>query len=94
MSIELPEARIFAEQMNKELRGKVVRSCYLQDYERLQRIGMLDKDIKSFDQLVNGKIEFVVSRGNAIRVKLNNGMNLVLAPEYGGKIFTQRKTRI
>jgi len=87
MSIELPEAKILAEQMNKELRGKRIKSCHLQDYERLQRIGMLDKDTKSFDQLFNGKIEFVISRGNVIRTKLNNGMNLILAPEYGGRIF-------
>ena len=94
MSIELPEAKILAEQMNKELRGKRIKSCHLQDYERLQRIGMLDKDTKSFDQLVNGKIEFAISRGNVIRVKLNNGMNLILGPEYGGKIFyhTSEKT--
>jgi len=87
MSIELPEAKILAEQMNKELLGKRIKSCRLQDYERLQRIGMLDKDTKSFDQLVNGKIESIMSRGNVILVKLNNGMNLVLGPEYGGKIF-------
>ena len=87
MSIELPEAKILAEQMSKELRSKRIKSYHLQDYERLQRIGMLDKDTKSFDQLVNGKIEFVISRGNVIRVKLNNGMNLILAPEYGGKVF-------
>jgi len=87
MSIELPEAKILAEQMNKELRGKRIKSCRLQDYERLQRIGLLDKDMKSFDQLVDGKIESVISRGNVIRVKLTNGMNLILAPEYGGKIF-------
>jgi len=87
MSIELPEAKILAEQMSNELRGKRITSCRLQDYERLQRIGMLDKDIKSFDQLVDGKIESVISRGNVIRVKLDNGMNLILAPEYGGKIF-------
>jgi len=94
MSIELPEAKILAGQMNKELRGKRIKSYHLQDYERLQRIGMLDKDTKSFDQLVNGKIESVTSRGNVIRVKLNNGMNLILAPEYGGKIFyhTSEKT--
>jgi len=79
MSIELPEAKILAGQMNKELRGKRIKSYHLQDYERLQRIGMLDKDTKSFDQLVNGKIESVTSRGNVIRVKLNNGMNLILA---------------
>jgi len=87
MSIELPEAKILAEQMNKELRGKRIKSYHLQDYERLQRIGMMDKDIKSFDQLVNRKIESVSSRGNVIRLKLNNGMNLILGPEYGGKIF-------
>ena len=93
MSIELPEAKILAGQMNKELRGKGIKSCHLQDYERLQRIGMLDKDTKSFDQLVNGKIEFVISRGNVIRVKLNNGMNLVLGPEYGGKIFYHKSEK-
>ena len=94
MSIELPEAKILAEQMNKELQGKRIKSCHLQDYERLQRIGMLNKDTKSFDQLVDGKIEFVISRGNGIRVKLDNGMNLILAPEYGGMIFyhTTKKT--
>ncbi len=94
MSIELPEAKIFAEQMDRVLRGKCVKSCQLQNYERLQKIGMLNKDITSFDQLVNGKIESVISRGNAIRVKLDNGMNLLLAPEYGGKIFyhTSEKT--
>ena len=87
MSIELPEARILAEQMNKELQGKRVKSYHLQDYERLQKIGMLDKDTKSFDYLVNGKIESVISRGNVIRVKLNNRMNLILGPEYGGEIL-------
>ena len=94
MSIELPEAKILAEQMNKDLRGKRVKSYHLQDYKRLQRMGFLNRDIRSFDQLVNGEIESVMSRGNVIRVKLNNGMNLVLAPEYGGKIFyhTSEKT--
>ncbi len=87
MSIELPEAKILAEQMNRELRSKRVKSYRLQDYERLQRIGMLNRDIKDFDQLIDGMVESVVSRGNVIHVKLNNGMNLILGPEYGGKIF-------
>ncbi|NWG10925.1 zf-TFIIB domain-containing protein [Candidatus Bathyarchaeota archaeon] len=86
MSIELPEAKILAEQINKELRGKRVKSYHLQDHERLQKIGMMDKDTKSFDKLVNGKIESVISRGNVMRVKLDNGMNLILGPEYGGII--------
>ena len=87
MSIELPEAKILAEQMDEELRGKCVRSCHLRDHERLQRIGMMDKDTRSFDRLVDGKIESVTSRGNVMRVKLDNGMNLILGPEYGGRIF-------
>jgi hypothetical protein len=56
MSIELPEAKILAEQMNKKLPGKCIRSYHLKDYERLQRIGFLNKDIKSFDMLVNREI--------------------------------------
>ena len=87
MSIELPEAKILAEQMQKELQGKRIKTYHLQNYERLQKIGFLNKDIKSFDQLVNGEVQSVISRGNTIRVKLNNGVNLILAPEYGGEIF-------
>jgi formamidopyrimidine-DNA glycosylase len=87
MSVELPEAKILAEQMNHELRGKRVKSFLVKDCERLQRIGMMDKDLASFNQLVDGKIESVASRGNVIRVKFDNGANLILGPEYGGEIF-------
>jgi formamidopyrimidine-DNA glycosylase len=87
MSIELPEAKILAEQMNKALVGKRIKTYQLKDHKRLQRIGFMNRDIKSFNQLVNGKVEHVASRGNAIRVKLNNGANLILSPEYGGEIF-------
>jgi len=92
MSVELPEAKILAEQMNLELRGKRVKSYLLKDYERLQRIGMMDKDLTSFNQLVNGKIETVASRGNVIRIKFDNGANLILGPEYGGEIFYHTDT--
>jgi len=87
MSIELPEAKILAEQMNNELRGKCIRNYCLRDYERLQRIGFMNKDIKSFDQLVNRKVESVISRGNAIRVRLDGKLNIILSPEYGGEVF-------
>lgn len=86
MSIELPEANILAKQMNEELPGKEIKSWYLQDYERLQKVGFLNKDIRVFDQLIKGKIKSVTSRGNGIRVILNNNSNLLLSPEYGGKI--------
>jgi formamidopyrimidine-DNA glycosylase len=95
MSIELPEAKILAEQMNKELKGKCIRSYHLQDYERLKKIGFINRDIKAFDQLVNRKVESVTSRGNAILAKLDDGINVVLAPEYGGEIFYHsRETRV
>jgi formamidopyrimidine-DNA glycosylase len=87
MSVELPEAKILAEQMNHELKGKRVKSFLVKDCERLQRIGMMDKDLTSFNQLVNGKIESVISRGNVIRIQFDNGANLILGPEYGGEIF-------
>jgi len=89
MSVELPEAQILAEEMNKTLRGKRIESCRLQDYESLLRLGFMNRDIGYFDQLVNGKIESVTSRGTVIRVKLDNGMNLLLAPEGGGRVLYQ-----
>lgn len=87
MSIELPEAKILAKQMEKELLSKRIKAYHLKDYERLQRIGFINKDIKAFDQLVNGEVESIISRGNAICVKLKNEVNLILSPEYGGEIF-------
>jgi formamidopyrimidine-DNA glycosylase len=87
MSIELPEAHILSEQMNKKLRGKQIRSFQLHNYQKLQRLGFVNKDIKAFDRLRNRKIEGVTARGNTIRVKTDLGMNLILAPEYGGRLL-------
>ena len=87
MSIELPEAKILADQMNKELKGKRIRSYLLRECGKLQKIGFINRDNKSFDQLVNREVESVTSRGNSIRVKLDEGMNMILSPEYGGEIF-------
>ena len=93
MSVEVPEALILAEQMQKELPGKRIKSYRLQDYEKLQKIGFLNKDIRAFDQLVNGRIEYVTSRGNVIRVKLDNNANLLLSPEYGGRVTYHTDTK-
>jgi len=87
MSIELPEAKILADQMNKELKGKRIKSYRLRDCGKLQKIGFINRDNKSFDQLVNREVESVTSRGNSIRVKLDEGMNMILNPEYGGEVF-------
>jgi formamidopyrimidine-DNA glycosylase len=87
MSIELPEAKILADQMNTELKGKRIKSYRLRDCEKLQKIGFINKDTKAFDQLVSREVRSVTSRGNTIHVKLDEGMNIVLSPEYGGEIF-------
>jgi formamidopyrimidine-DNA glycosylase len=86
MSVEAPEARILADQMNEVLPGKVVATYRLEDYERLQRIGFLNRDVSEFDQLRGGRVESVVSRGNVVVIRLDNGLNLIIAPEYGGRV--------
>jgi formamidopyrimidine-DNA glycosylase len=91
MSIELPEANILAKQISRELRGKQIKFCELRDYQKLQRIGFINKNLSDFDRLSGGRVESVVSRGNVIRVKLDNGVNLILAPEYGGRILYHTK---
>lgn len=87
MSIELPEAFILAKQMNKDLRGKQIASYHLHDYEKAQKTGLINKDLGDFNKLVGRSIEAVTSKGSVVRVKLDNGMNLVIAPEYGGRFF-------
>ena len=87
MSIELPEAKILAKQLNQKVLGKQVKSCETQESKGLQRIGMLEPDLTVFDQLVNSKIEKVISRGNVIVVKFDNNLDLVVGLEYGGELF-------
>ncbi|MFX0052443.1 MAG: DNA-formamidopyrimidine glycosylase family protein [Candidatus Hermodarchaeota archaeon] len=87
MSIELPEALILARQMKKVLVGKHIDSYHLQNYDRMQKVGFLNKNIQDFDQLLNGQITSVRARGNVIRVGLDNSMNLLIAPEYGGEVL-------
>lgn len=87
MSIELPEAKILADQMNKELCDKRITAYELKNYESLQKIGFINKNADVFQQLVGRKVELVQSRGNVVRVKLDQGMNLILGPEYGGRIL-------
>lgn len=85
MSIECTEAYILAEQMNKEITGKTVKGFEVQNSEQLQQKGFISKNM-IFQQLVGGKILAVTARGNTILLKLSNGWNLILAPEYGGII--------
>lgn len=77
--------------MNEALRGKKVQNYELRNYEKLQRIGFINKNVSVFNTLNNRKIESVFSRGNVIRVKFDDGFNLILSPEYGGKILYHTK---
>ena len=86
MSIELVEAFIFADQMNKELPGKTVTSYTIANYESLQKVLMFNKNTKIFDDFVGRKIKSVKARGNTIWIKFDKKLNLLVGPEYGGKI--------
>ena len=87
VSVELPEAYILSEQMSKELVDKEVVGCELQNILNFQNLGFINIYSSDFNRLRGGKIASVVSRGNVIRVKLDNANNLLLAPEYGGVIL-------
>ena len=86
MSVELVEAFIFAKQMNKELPGKTVATCTIDNYQSLQRVLMFNKNTKIFDDFVGRKIKSVTARGNTIWIKFNKKLNLLVGPEYGGRI--------
>ncbi|MBD3206120.1 hypothetical protein GF319_07225 [Candidatus Bathyarchaeota archaeon] len=86
MSIELPEAKVLAQQLNDAIIGLTIESYDLQDVERMMKIGFINKNLSDFKSLVGKRVEEVLSRGNTIRVKLSDKMNLLIAPEYGGVI--------
>ena len=94
MSVELPEAYILAKQLNKELIGKQIVACSLQDCAKYQEIGFFNIYLSDYNRLCGRTIESVVSRGNTIRVRLDGKMNLLLAPEYGGIVLFHSKCSI
>ena len=87
VSIEYPEARILAKQLDETIKGKIIHSYDLKDHEKLIRIGFINKNLDDFKQLIGRRVEGAGSSGNTLRVKLDGGMNLMLAPEYGGVIL-------
>jgi formamidopyrimidine-DNA glycosylase len=94
MSIEIVEALILAKQMKEVLIGKKLESYHLQNYERMQKIGFLNKNTRDFDQLLNGRITAVLARGNTIHIELDNTMNILIAPEYGGEVLFNKNDQI
>ncbi|MCW3999149.1 MAG: hypothetical protein NWE93_02800 [Candidatus Bathyarchaeota archaeon] len=87
MSIELPEAYLLSDQMNHELAGRQVAAAQIRNCTSYQNLGFINTYLSDFQRLCGGKIQSVASRGNTIRVKLDNTLNLLLAPEYGGYIL-------
>ena len=86
MSIEAPEAHILGRQLDESIRGKLVKQVDVRDYEKMQRVGFIEKDLNSYQRLVGETVDGVSSRGNTILVKHSNEVNLVIGPEYGGKL--------
>lgn len=87
MSVELPEATILSEQLSQQVLGKQVKSYETQESKGLQRVGMLEPDLTVFDQLVETKIDKIVSRGNVLVIKFDNKLDLIIGLEYGGELF-------
>ncbi|MFX1481607.1 MAG: DNA-formamidopyrimidine glycosylase family protein [Promethearchaeota archaeon] len=87
MSVELPEALILAEQMANTIVEKKIKSVDVRDFEKLQKVGFMNKSVKDYDRLVGCKIKSINQRGNVIRIQMNKKMNLVLCPDYGANIL-------
>lgn len=51
MSVELPEAKILAAQINEMLVGKKVASHETMDSEKLQRIGFMNRELADYEML-------------------------------------------
>jgi len=87
VSVELPEIQILAEQMTSTILEKKIKSCEIQDSEKLQHVGFMNKNLKDYDRMIGCKIKTITQRGNVIWIKMNKKMNLVLCPDYGAKIL-------
>lgn len=84
MSIELPEARILANQLDQAIKGKTIKEYDLKDVERMIKVGFLNKDLSEFKPIKEKKVLGATSRGNTIRIHLSDEMNILIGPEYGG----------
>jgi len=84
MSIELPEAKILAKQLDQAITGKTIKDYDLKDVERMIKIGFLNEDLSEFKPIKDKKVLGATSRGNTIKVQLSDEINILIGPEYGG----------
>ena len=91
MSVELPEAKILAAQINELLVGKKVASHETMDSEKLQRIGFMNRDLADYEMLDGQTVLGAESGGNTVHLRLSGDANLVISPEYGGRVQYHEK---
>jgi formamidopyrimidine-DNA glycosylase len=72
--------------MKNTLIGNKIKSCDIQDSEKLQNIGFMNNNLDDYRRLVGCEVKEITHRGNTIRIQMNKKMNLVLCPDYGAKI--------
>jgi formamidopyrimidine-DNA glycosylase len=87
LSIESPEAYILASQMNNELNRKQIVAIEPSNCEQLQKLGFFNRNESDYRRLAGSVVESVISRGLVMRMRFTGGKNLLLAPEYGGRIL-------
>ena len=76
MSVELPESLLLTEQMTQTLLEKKIKSYDVQDSEKLQKIGFMNKKLKDYERLVGCKVKEITHRGNVIRIQMNKKMRM------------------
>ncbi|MFW9908339.1 MAG: DNA-formamidopyrimidine glycosylase family protein [Candidatus Thorarchaeota archaeon] len=86
MSIEMPEIKILAMQMNNLLVSKKIKDLQIKNYEKLQKIKFFNQDINEYGKLIGCSVRNITGRGTVIRISLTDSMNLLLAPEMGGEL--------
>jgi len=84
VSVELPETHILATQMQEVLPGKTVDSVRTSSTDKLQRIGFIHRDVKTYNRLIGETAKKAHGRGMTIVVSFSNSVNVVVGLEYGG----------
>ncbi len=90
MAFELPEALNIAIQMDKELKGKKIKSAIVDEKESASqlRMKMINLNADEFSRkLIGRKFESVSSSGKGIYVDLGNDLNLIFGLETSGKLL-------
>ncbi len=92
--VDLPEALLLAEQMNKEISGKTVVNVTLKDYSH--KTMFINLSPKEFEQQIkNKKILSTFAKGKWIFSRFETEKILAIAPEMGGDIlFHKNETTI